>query len=344
MVPLQEVRYIFDGHIPSKRDVIDESSAMEFDEETIKFNQIFQPGLIEESLAVVSEKMRFVYYTSADTAMKVICNRELWFRNSKVMNDYSEISYGLGLISAVFSGDEGERFRSAVEDIFSGTIEKAGELLAGWERDWELETYIACVSVHNPEEDQQGRLSMWRAYGDTALVVNNTPMTAITDQLAVFSIPVLYLSEQGLSDYLTKITDAILINRTYLQGLGQETLVAYIHNMLFRFAIATKHPGFAEEKEWRLFYRPTERASPGMSEEIVVLGGVPQKVYKLRLAHEPENGLHGADIPSLLDRIIVGPTEFPYVSYKAFAGVLAEASVENAAEKVVISDIPLRTR
>lgn len=316
---------------------------MELDEAAIKFNQIFQPGLIEESLAVVNEQKRFVYYTTADTAMKVLRNQELWFRNSTVMNDCSEISYGLGLIGTVFSSEEGARFRTAVEDIFHGTIEKAGELLAGWERDWEFETYIACVSVHNPEEDQQGRLSMWRAYGDTALVIQNTPMVAVTDLLAVFSVPVLYLSEQGFSDHLAKITNAILINRTYLQGLGQETLVAYIHNMLFRFAIATKHPGFAEEKEWRLFYRPTERVSPGMTEETLVLDGVPQKVYKLRLGNEPEKGLHGADIPSLLDRIIIGPTEFPYVSYKAFVGVLSGLGVENAADKVVLSDIPLRT-
>jgi hypothetical protein len=313
------------------------------EEATMKFHQIFQPGLIEEVMAIASKQQRFVYYTSADTAMKVLRNQELWFRNATVMNDYSEISYGLGLIGLVFSGEEGARFRTAVEDIFPGTIEKAGELLAGWERDWKLETYIACVSVHDPEEDHQGRLSMWRAYGDTALVVNNTPMTATTDLLAVFSVPVLYLSERGLTDHLSKITDAILINRTYLQGIGQETLVTYIHNMLFRFAVATKHPGFAEEREWRLFYRPTERVSPGMTEATVVLDGVPQKVYKLRLANEPEKGLKEADIPSLLDRIILGPTEFPYVSYQAFVGVLSEMGVEDPAAKVILSDIPLRT-
>ncbi|MCT4559633.1 MAG: DUF2971 domain-containing protein [Pelagimonas sp.] len=316
---------------------------MELDEAAIRYYQIFQPGIIEEILAVEDEKKRFVYYTSAETAMKVLRNQELWFRNSKVMNDYSEISYGLDLIGAVFSGSEGKRFRTAVEDIFSGTIAKAQELLADWERDWETETYIACVSAHNPEEDNQGRLSMWRAYGDTALVINNTPMAASTDKLGVFSVPVLYLSEQGLSEYLSEITNAILLNLTYLRELGQDTLVAYIHSMLFRFAIATKHPGFAEEKEWRLYYRPNEQNSPGMTEEIVVLGGVPQKIYKLRLADEPENGLHGAAIPSLLDRVIVGPTEFPYVSHQAFAGVLADLGVEKAAEKVVVSDIPLRT-
>ena len=305
-------------------------------------NQIFFPGLMEEIEAVKDDQKRFVYYTAADTAMKVLRNKELWFRNATVMNDFSEISYGLNSIRSVFSGPEGKRFRQAVEDIFPNTLEKSLEALSGLERNWRLETYIACVSIHNPEEDKRGRLSMWRAYGNTALVLNNTPITAGTDLLAVFSIPVLYLSEEGLADYFGRVTNAILIHRTYLQGLGQETLLAIIHNMFFRIAIATKHPGFEEEKEWRLYYHPTERISPAMTEETVVLSGVPQKVYKLRLAHEPENGLHGADIPSLIDRIIIGPTQFPYVSHQAFTGVLQELGTVDAASRVILSDIPLR--
>lgn len=315
---------------------------MELDEATVLITEIFHPGLIKEITDVVAEKKRFVYYTSAATAMKVLRNQELWFRNAKVMNDFSEISYGLKLIRSVFSGPEGERFRDAVDNIFPSTMQKAVELMSGWESDWRFETYIACVSIHDPKEDKRGRLSMWRAYGDTALVVNNTPMTAVTDLLAVFSIPVLYLSEDELTGYLSKITDSIQKNRGYLKSLGQDTLVGYIHQMLLRFAIAIKHPGFEEEKEWRLYYRPSERKSPGMIKETVVLNGVPQNVYKLRLADDPQNGLHGADIPSLLDRIIIGPNEFPYVSYKAFVDILEELEVTDAANKVVLSDIPLR--
>ena len=315
---------------------------MEMDEATLKFNQIFCPGLIEEISAVEADKKRFVYYTSADTMMKILRNQELWFRNAKVMNDFSEISYGLELIRSIFSGPVGERFRNAVEGIFPGTIEKAEELLSGWMHDWQFETYIACLSVHNPEEDKRGRLSMWRAYGDTALVIKNTPMMAVTNLLAVYSIPVLYLSEEGLTEHLSKITDAVLIEKDYLQSLGQDALVAYIHNMLFRFAIASNHPGFDEENQWRLYYRPTAGKSPGMTEETVVLEGVPQKVFKLRLENNPNNGLHGADIPSLLDRVIIGPTEFSYVSYNAFVAELEGLGVADAASKVVVSDIPLR--
>lgn len=317
---------------------------MEFDNEAQKFHEIFHPGFLEEAMSVVSENRRFVYYTAADTAMKIIRNNELWFRNATVMNDFLEISYGLDLIRSVFSGPEGDRFRVAIEDIFPGTIEKAGALLSGWERDWKLETYLACVSLHEADEDRRGRLSMWRAYGDTALVVNNTPMTAVTDLLAVYSLPVRYFSEEDFTSHLAEITNSVLINRSYLQGLGQDTLVTSIHHMLFRIAIATKHPGFREEQEWRLYYRPSDAKSPAMTEETVVLDGVPQKVFKLRLANEPEVGLFGADIPSLLDRLIIGPTEFPYVSSVAFANALAEAGVDEPESKVVFSDIPLRIR
>lgn len=133
---------------------------MNLDERTFKFHQIFNPGLVGKISKIYLKNKKFVYYTSADTAMKIIRNREIWFRNTNTMNDFSEISYGIELIRSVMSGPEGERFRDAVESIFEGTIQKADELLAGWERDWRLETFIACVSRHKKSEDMRGRLSM----------------------------------------------------------------------------------------------------------------------------------------------------------------------------------------
>lgn len=316
---------------------------MELDEATVKFNQIFCPGLLEASLSVVQENTRFAYYTSADTAMKIIRKQELWFRNAMVMNDFSEIAYGLGLIRKVFAGEQGERFREAVNDIFPEVMAKVDDKYTDWNADWELETYIACVSVHDSAEDNSGRLSMWRAYGDTALIVNNTPMTAVSDLLGVFSVPVSYLDENGLNEKMSGIVDEVLKNRRYLQDLGTDVLVEYIYHMLFIIAISTKHPGFAEEREWRLYFRPSDRESPGMRCETVVLGGVPQNIWALRLADEPESGLHGASIPSLLNRLIVGPTEHPYVSGQAFRRALTEVGVEDASNKVCVSDIPLRT-
>lgn len=315
---------------------------MEMSEDYEMCVKIFCPGYLEEIQSVVNCNKRFVYYTSADTALRIIRNKEIWFRSATVMNDFFEIAYGLHLIHSVFLGGEGQIFKESVEDIFEGIMEEVIGLLLGWQEDWINETYISCVSVHDPEEDRRGRLSMWRAYGNTALVLKNTPMTRMTESLAVFSCPVLYLTEDGMRDHISNITNNILINRRKLKGKGREKFISYIHNMLFRFAIATKHPGFQEEAEWRLFYRPTEQKSPAMSEEVVTLGGVPQKVYKLQLANKPEIDLIDADIPSLLDRVIIGPTQFPYVSRAAFVDVFDGLGVTNSVERVVLSDIPLR--
>lgn len=316
---------------------------MEFDENVQKFGEIFAPGILDETKAVADENKRFAYYTSADTAIKVLKNQELWFRNAAVMNDFSEISYGLELLDGTISGSIGEEFRNAVDDIFEGTIERVSNFLVNWETDWERETYIACISLHEDTEDQSGRLSMWRAYGDTAIIVKNTPMIAVTDLLGVYSTPVMYLSREGYKERLSEITYAICCNRKYLRGLGQDALVDHIQLMFSMIAVSSKHPGFAEEKEWRLFYRPNQQKSDEMKPRTVILNGVPQIIYALQLGDDQKRGLHGADIPSLLDRIIVGPTEHPYVSVMAFRRILEELEVKDVDSKVIASDIPLRS-
>ena len=260
------------------------------------------------------------------------------------MNDFSEIAYGLELIRKVFSNPLGRSFRDVIDDTIPGTVATVDKLLPAWEREWRLDTYIACVSRHETKEDTSGRLSMWRAYGDIAMVVHSTPMTVATDALGVYSMPVLYLSETELAARINEVTDAIKANQDYLRALGQDCLVSYVNGMLLRFAIATKHPGFEEEREWRLYYHPASQASPHMRKDTVVIGGVPQPVYKLRLTHDPASGLVGADIPSLLDRIIIGPTDFPYATLRAFIDILEELGLQNAHSKVVASDIPLRTK
>lgn len=316
---------------------------MQLDENTIRYFEIFVPGYLEEANKIRQEETRFVYYTNADTAMKIIQNGELWLRNVTVMNDFKEISYGLELIFNTFRGDAGKRFKEAVESIFPGTIEEVDHRLAEWIEDWKLETYIACVSVHNRSEDRTGRLSMWRAYGNIALVVRNTPMMATTQKLAIYSIRVLYQSPEDYAERVDTITQNIVKNSDYLRGLGQQTLAAYVHHMLFLTAISSKHPGFKEEQEWRIFYRPSEERSSIVKERVEVLGGVPQVVHTMPLRHDPDNGLHHADIPNLIDRVIIGPTSYPYISCLAFSKALQDAGDPNGREKVVVSDIPLRS-
>ena len=72
---------------------------------------IFCPGVTGKLSEVVSDNRRFAYYNSADTAKSIIENQQIWLRNATVMNDFSEISYGLSLAMNSLSGPYGDDFR-----------------------------------------------------------------------------------------------------------------------------------------------------------------------------------------------------------------------------------------
>ena len=319
---------------------------MNLDQETKRFLRIFCPGEVERLDAIRSDG-RLVYYTRADTAKSIIGNGEIWFRNAQVMNDFSEIRYGLDLLAEAMSRAVGNRFREAAKRVFPGVIEKAGELLSPDIPDWLSETYLSCWSLHNSSEDQNGRLSMWRAYGDVALVLRNRSFGAFSLDTGIQSLPVNYFSLRKFEEQLERATHGICSNIPSIRKGEEEKFADDLHTFAFLAAIRTKHPAFAEEKEWRVWFRPAAIEDPTavvLREKVVVIDGVPQKVWALPLRNDPDKGLYDADIGSLLDSIIIGPTAYPYVSYRAFVTLLEAAGVRDARDRVVVSKIPLRAR
>ena len=298
----------------------------------------------------LSPDSRFFYYTDAETAMKIIESREIWLRNAQVMNDYSEIRYGLDQIrSALFSADDASGIFAEVKNVFGPTAvvpiqQRLESSLWGMDRFWGQETYLACLSRHEAREDTTGRLSMWRAYGDVAIVINGAPFAAPpSGQGKPFSAPVLYLDR---SECVSRLSNVAQTLRDYADALKSqiswENVVNAFMNLAYSVSICAKHPGFREENEWRVVFHPPPLSNPHITPKQVVIKGVAQTVWALKLVHDPANGLTGADLPNLLERIIIGPTAHPLVSREAFVRLLEAARVPAAVEKVVLSDIPLR--
>lgn len=262
------------------------------------------------------------------------------------MNDFSELRYGLNLLKNAMSRTTGERFRQTANEVFPGVIERAGALLNPVIPDWLIETYLSCWSLHDSSEDQNGRLSMWRAYGDVALVLRNRSFRAFSLETGIQSLPVNYFSLRGCEEQLERARRGICSSVPSIREGGEQKFAGDLHLFAFLAAIRTKHPGFEEEQEWRVWFRPADTSRPTavLEEKVVVIAGVPQKVWVLPLRDDPEKGLHQADIGSLLDRIIIGPTAYPYVSASAFEALLEQAGVPDAKTKVVVSEIPLRTQ
>ena len=113
---------------------------------------------------------------------------------------------------------------------------------------------------------------------------------------------------------------------------------------MMRFAVlCTKHPGFKEEREWRVIYQPKFQQSERIEKEIVCLDGLPQTICKIPLIEVPDENFYGANLKNFLDRIIIGPSDHAYEIKRTLVELLEAASIENPDSKVLVSGIPLRT-
>jgi hypothetical protein len=103
-----------------------------------------------------------------------------------------------------------------------------------------------------------------------------------------------------------------------------------------------KHEGFHEEREWRAIYAPNRLQSRLIESSIEVIAGVPQVVYKVPLDTSASDRIADLDFTQIFDRLIIGPTSYPWPIYGAFVDELAKAGIADAAERVVVSGIPIR--
>ena len=155
-------------------------------------------------------------------------------------------------------------------------------------------TYIGCVSEHDPAEDGIGRLSMWRAYSGMsgiALVLRNPPLIGPgSDRLGVFTGPVVYDGRQAFMQRFGHFVAGMLREGDYLAGLDAARAGALLVGSYHFAALATKHPGFAEEREWRMVFTPSLQSGGDLVRSVEICRGEPQLVYKLPLRRASGRG------------------------------------------------------
>jgi hypothetical protein len=313
----------------------------------IKLAEIFMPTSTERREEMKKRKGLFVHYTSAENAIKIIQSKKVWMRNARCMNDYMEVSHGHDLLSKFFKDEN-------LKKSFFNTIEPCGNEIAvkalaqfdHWWSNIHFNTFIASISEHNSEEDSHGRLSMWRAYGKQsakAAIVFAPPLPDKENGLKLLLVPTAYFNQEALNRELDKVINNIKCNQDFLASIDDQLVINYVFAMLLSTSICLKHEGFKEEKEWRIIYLPDLNPSNLLLRTIEIINGIPQIVYQIPLEENPVENVVGLTIPSLIDKIIIGPTDYPLSLYDAFKVALENAGVENAGTRVIVSGIPLRT-
>jgi hypothetical protein len=261
------------------------------------------------------------------------------------MNDFREIEHGFDCLNHAYK-ERRDKFQAIFNDMFPEFTSKLEKQFNGWLPHFRTDTYITCLSEHHEAEDRTGRLSMWRAYGGgagVALVLNPRVFLTPSDALQAYTSPVAYLRQEEFLQEFDNLLFGVQENAEFIRTLGEEAVLGHLFTA-FRLAIlCTKHPGFREELEWRVIYSPRYRPSARIRREIESINGAPQPVCKITLEDVPVEGLIGAAIPSLVERIIIGPSRHPDVIWEAFVDLLREIGVDAPESRVFASDIPLRT-
>ncbi len=312
----------------------------------LRLASIFMPYATARREKIYKTNGRFVHYTSAENALRIIQSKQLWMRNARCMTDYMEVTHGYQMLLQFFSQKaQRDAFCKSLNHCHSGVGEEALQFFDQWWNNIQFDIYIASISEHDDTEDAHGRLSMWRAFGRLparAALVMRPPAPGKAEGLKVMLSPVAYFDYAGVEKQIKKVTANVTKNRDFLKTFEKNKIKDLVFFMLVAAAVSLKHQGFREEREWRVIYIPQVHQSKLIAWSMEVIDGVPQIIHKIPLEDSPDNDVIEVAIPTLLDRVIIGPSPYPVTMGHAFAVALQQAGVTNPATRIVASGIPIR--
>lgn len=292
---------------------------------------------------------QLAHYTTADTALKILKGRSMWLRNAGVMNDFSEIEHGKAAIEPVIKGPLGVRLINLLDSIEPGLSRKAMDLHVQHRQHAREAIFMLSLSEHNPN-DTLGRLSMWRAYGGpvagVALLFKRGVVDVEADaDLELAAMPVLYGGPDEFHVEFEEMLGCLEAEIDFLKYQGGD-IISLITATFLQFAMMTvKHPGFSEEQEWRIIHRPYEFPSAYIAPTTLTIAGIPQAIYEIPFYDEALGGFHTVPelkLNDILDGIIIGPCFYPETLFRAFKDQMEAAGIEDAKDKIFVSNIPLR--
>lgn len=308
-------------------------------------NEIFRPYATKKAGYAARTGQQFIHYTSASTASLILRNAEIWMRQSSAMNDYREIEFGQACIRHAWH-EHRQRFDRVFGQVDVAIAPKLWGWLCSWEQRVRTETYLTCVSEHRSRENHHGRLSMWRAYGGNngvGLVVDGAPLLRVSDALGAYASPVGYHTLKSFSGAFSGLLDRAEGSLDFLVQQGADQVYQELCHTLHYAMLCTKHEGFRDEREWRIVRSPAFTIPPALPARVEVIADVPQTILALKLKDHPSLGLVGIEIPKLVKRVIVGPTQYPLIVAEALSRCLKAAGIRSPEEIIAFSDIPLRS-
>lgn len=310
-----------------------------------RFRRIFLPNYVRR-VSALNAQSRFAYYTSAETAFKILQSREIWMRMAITMNDYSEVQHGMNCIRDAWTEGSEQVLKEALDEVGSGLFDQITTQYDQAEAQVRLGSFVTCFSEHRSTEDETGRLSMWRAYGrgsGVALVFNASAFMTEDLEIGISASPVLYGDAAEVGRLFSEIATLIRKNSDWLRQQPPEEVVGWMGAALHYGALSLKHKGFSEELEWRVVHTENRDSSSGVTPDVQIIGGIPQPIMKISLnANTPDGSPSFHSLERVFDRVIIGPSEDQVAVHQAIVRILWTQGFRDFGQRVKISGIPLR--
>ena len=307
-------------------------------------NQIFFEDINMRLKNITDKNGKLIHYTSSSNALKIIRDKTIWMRDTRCMNDLSEMSIGIEYLDNYLDREDCRLVDVICNnfDISRDQIMQQFRQAISYVSD---QTYICSFSEHYEDKAALGKLSMWRAYAQkdgVAIVMNLEPFKSETNELSVFASPVEYGDESKFAAMCDELADKIGKNASNLSGLQTSHL---LESLMFKFVFAMvcfKHFAFEEENEWRVIYIPRFQQSKNITKSIEDVRGVIQTVYKIPLQEFPGTGFIGTAVNTLISKILIGPSGNADVISDALIELLTKEKCNKPSEMIIKTNIPLR--
>src|SRR5258708_12111714 len=103
-----------------------------------RIDSIFSPYAVNQTEDYFKKQsdqthVRFVHYTPAEAALRIIETKRIWMRNVTCMSDFSEVRHGHGILVKLFSEPSNRQaFNEVLEACGPGAAEEAFNIFDSW--------------------------------------------------------------------------------------------------------------------------------------------------------------------------------------------------------------------
>ncbi len=287
------------------------------------------------------------HYTSIETLERMMATGEFWLAHPLYMNDVEELRFGINQGCEAFQRSDRVRDACRGEERYLALLKEFDRQYLRYANDEVLDTYVMCFSEHQVS-DEDGRLSMWRGYGNNgsgAAIVFNTKFIEPVENSPMMLARVEYGTSAERLEWLNSKIDAwaTLFSQSEIAIADFYLPVHSLFDRIKLFSLFSKHCGFKEEQEWRLVYMAERDRGSRLAHMLHYAVGKRGVEPRLKFKVGPVEGVaREMDLNDLVEQIILGPTGASQMAIACVQRMLTLVGREALCEKVTASTTPFR--